>query len=54
MVNQKKKEAKVYKALMVEKETHYRVIVEATKNQLTVTQFINNLLDNQCPRKKHE
>lgn len=36
--------AKVYKALMVEKDTHKKVIVKAKQKEMTVTQFINNLL----------
>jgi hypothetical protein len=38
------KEAKIYKALMVEKDIHHKVVVKAKQKKLTITEFISNLL----------
>lgn len=38
--------AKTYKALMVQKETHTKVAVEAKKAGLTIDQYINKLINN--------
>ena len=38
------KQAKVYKALMVEDTTHYEVVVQAKKEKKTIDQFIKELL----------
>jgi len=40
----KEKEEIVYKALMVRKETHLKVVVQAKQRGLTVDEFINSLL----------
>lgn len=39
----KKDKVKVWKALMVSEEVHYKVVMEAKKAKLTVSEYISKL-----------
>jgi len=42
---------KIYKALMVEQTTHYKIVLEAKKLKLTVDEYINKLHGNKKKNK---
>ena len=39
------KEIRKYKSLMVEVDTHYKIVVEAKKRKLTIDKFIRELYE---------
>lgn len=42
-----KDKAKVYKAIMVEKHVHQKVVVKAKQKQMTLTEYIISLMEKQ-------
>ena len=39
-----KKQAKIYKALMVEEDVHQKTVVKAKQSKMTISDFITSLL----------
>ena len=44
--------SKIYKALMVEEEVHYKIVVEAKKRKITISNFVRELYGQRNNKKR--